>query len=229
MTLRDAVRSAAIVAICGGVVLGASYSFAPAISAEKGQDNKNGRDDRDSKHRKDRDDDDPRIRRGFEIAPVSLDFGRRDRDLVGLGSYIVNAVAGCNDCHSAGPETQFLQGGNPFFGQPKQINPATYLGGGRDFGPYPGPTSPVHIVSRNLTPDSSGLPIGGDSFEEFKVTMTTGHDPDQLHPNLPPPFDGKLLQIMPWFVYQDMTEHDLRAVYEYLSAIPCVAGPDHSC
>lgn len=43
---------------------------------------------------------------------------------------------------------------------------------------------------------------------------------------LPPPFDGDLLQIMPWPIYHHMTDHDLRAIYEYLRAIPCVAGPD---
>jgi hypothetical protein len=30
---------------------------------------------------------------------------------------------------------------------------------------------------------------------------------------------------MPWWLFQGMTEHELRAIYEYLSAIPCVAGP----
>src|SRR5205809_8021520 len=30
-----------------------------------------------------------RIQRGFEIAPVTLDFRNKDRNLVGLGSYIV--------------------------------------------------------------------------------------------------------------------------------------------
>ena len=42
---------------------------------------------------------------------------------------------------------------------------------------------------------------------------------------LPPPFDGALLQIMPWPIYHNMTNHDLRAIYEYLSAVPCIAGP----
>jgi len=50
-------------------------------------------------------------------------------------------------------------------------------------------------------------------------------DLDHLHPNLPPPFDGSLLQIMPWPTFQNMTDHDLRAIYEYLSAIPCIQGP----
>jgi hypothetical protein len=56
---------------------------------------------------------------------------------------------------------------------------------------------------------------------------------DNLHPTctgapdgncLPPPFDGTRLQIMPWPIYHNMTNHDLRSIYEYLSAIPCVAG-----
>ena len=31
--------------------------------------------------------------------------------------------------------------------------------------------------------------------------------------------------IMPWPAFQNMTDHDLREIYEYLSAIPCIAGP----
>ncbi len=177
----------------------------------------------------DRDGDESKIQRGFEAAPVPLNLRGKNRALVGLGSYIVNIGSECNGCHSAGPQTQYLVGGNPYMGAPEVTNPATYLGGGRDFGPYPSPLSPVHIVSRNLTPDHTGLPIGGDTFEEFRHTIRTGIDPDQLHPNLPPPFHGSLLQIMPWPAYQHMTDRDLRAIYEYLSAIPCVAGPGHVC
>jgi hypothetical protein len=39
---------------------------------------------------------------------------------------------------------------------------------------------------------------------------------------LPAPFTGDLLQIMPWPNYHDLTDHDLRAIYEYLSTIPCI-------
>jgi quercetin dioxygenase-like cupin family protein len=57
-----------------------------------------------------------------------------------------------------------LPGRNPFFGQPVKINPATYLGGGRDFGPLlPTPGSP-HIVSRNLTPDKNRAARGRAHF-----------------------------------------------------------------
>ena len=47
-----------------------------------------------------------KVRIGLEIAPVPLDLAHKNRALVGLGSYIVNAVIGCNGCHSAGPATQ---------------------------------------------------------------------------------------------------------------------------
>jgi hypothetical protein len=177
------------------------------------------------------DGDESRIQRGLKIAPVPLKLEDKDRELVGLGSYIVNAQGDCNGCHSAGPTTEFARGGNPYFGQPTKINPATYLGGGRDFGPFPGPGPFPHIISRNLTPDKTGRPEGGRTFAEFVQIIRTGVDLDHLHPTctgapdgtcLPPPFDGALLQIMPWPIYHNMTNHDLRAIYEYLSAIPCI-------
>jgi hypothetical protein len=70
---------------------------------------------------------------------------------------------------------------------------------------------------------------------EFFQIMRTGVDLDHLHPTcpvgtvntgcVPKPFDGNLLQIMPWTSFQDMTDRDIEAIYEYLSAIPCVEGP----
>jgi hypothetical protein len=176
---------------------------------------------------------DSRIEQGLQIGPVPLNLIGKDKNLVGLGSYLVNAVASCNDCHSAGPQSQFLPGGNPYFGQqPTRINPATYLGGGRDFGPVV-PNSP-DIVSRNLTPDKTGLPEGGRTYAQFVQELRTGVDLDHLHPTcsatvttncIPAPFDGNLLQIMPWPTFANLVDHDLRAIYEYLRAVPCIEGP----
>lgn len=152
--------------------------------------------------------DEARIQRGLEIAPVQLKLTRNNRDRVGLGSYLVNAAGGCNDCHTNPP---YAAGHDPFLGEPKQVNAAAYLGGGTFFGPF--------FVSRNLTPDKTGRPEGGASFREFKAIMRTGVDPDQAHPQF-----GPFLQVMPWPVYQSLTDNDLRAIYAYLRAIPCVEG-----
>ena len=79
----------------------------------------------------------------------------------------------------------------------------------------------------------TGLPEGDHTFEEFLTMLRTGKDFDHLHPTctgapnsgcVPKPFDGDLLQIMPWPVQQHMTDHDIRAIYEYLKAIPCIQG-----
>ena len=147
------------------------------------------------------------IRIGFNIAPVQLNLRNRNRALVGLGSYIVNAQGGCNDCHT---HPAFASGGDPYQGQPEVINSEQYLTGGRQFGPF---------TSANLTPDEFGRPAGL-TLERFISTIRTGLDPDGPRPPLPP-----LLQVMPWPVYAKMSTHDLRAIYEYLSAIP--SRPDN--
>lgn len=157
------------------------------------------------------DDSESKIQRGFAIAPVNLNLTGKNRALVGMGSYLVNGVGDCNGCH-AGPAGEFSPGGDPFQGEPKHINPDAYLAGGRPlFGPI--------FLPRNLTPDKTGLPEGGASFEEFRSIIRTGVDPDHAHPQF-----GPLLQVMPWPNFQNMTDYDLRAIYEYLSAIPCIEG-----
>lgn len=157
------------------------------------------------------DDSESRIQRGFAIAPVHLNLKGKNRALVGLGSYLVNGTGDCNGCHF-GPAGEFSPGGDPFLGEPKQINPDAYLAGGTPlFGPI--------FLPRNLTPDKTGLPEGGASFEEFRDIMRTGIDPHQAHPQF-----GPFLQVMPWPSFQNMTDNDLRAIYEYLSAIPCIEG-----
>lgn len=163
---------------------------------------------------KDDKDDDSRIKRGLEIAPVHLNMKGKNRELVGLGSYLVNAVGDCNGCHfsTVSPSSPYLPGHDPYQGEPKQVDPAGYLGGGTEiFGP--------DFVPRNLTPDKTGRPEGGASFEEFRGILRTGIDPDHAHPQF-----GPFLQVMPWPAFQDMTDRDIRAIYEYLRAIPCIEG-----
>jgi hypothetical protein len=141
-----------------------------------------------------------RVAVGYRINPVELNLRGKNRVLVGLGSYLVNAGGGCNDCHT---HPSFAIGGDPFKGETEIINTAQFLAGGRQFGP---------VTSANITPDANGRPAGL-TFEEFEHLLRTGED------------DGEILQVMPWNVYGKMTGVDLRAIYEYLSAIPSL--PDN--
>jgi hypothetical protein len=154
-----------------------------------------------------------RIVRGYLITPVPLDLRGKDPVLVGLGSHNITAKGGCNDCHTAPP---YAPGGDPFAGEPKRINAARYLAGGVPFGPPGDPNTPV---SRNLTPRAStGLPAGL-TWDQFRRTIRTGVDLKH-RPPLAPSQDNDLLQVRPWPVVQNMTDRDLRAIYEYLRAIP---------
>jgi hypothetical protein len=139
-----------------------------------------------------------RIRQGFEIAPVPLNLQGRRLGLVGLGSYIVNAQGGCNDCHTNPP---YAEGGDPFAGEPEQINTAGYLAGGMPFGP--------DLFSANITPCEDGKPAGL-TLEQFIQLIRTGIDPEDNH----------ILQVMPWPIFRKMTDRDLTAIYEFLTTIP---------
>jgi len=149
------------------------------------------------------------VQTGFRISPVKLNLQDKDPELVGLGSYIVNAQGGCNDCHTC---PSYSPGHNPFpapFGVSGdgQVNSANYMAGGIAFGPPP----PVGVISANLTPDATGKPHGL-TLDQFEIALRTGHDP------LDPKFG--LLAVMPWPYFRHMTGHDLDAIYAYLSAIP---------
>lgn len=149
-----------------------------------------------------------RVREGFRISPVKLDLRGRNRALVGIGSYLVNAAGSCNDCHTC---PSYAPGHNPYgppFGPPGggdgQINATNFLAGGVPFNP-PG------VTSANLTPDQGTGRPEGHTFAEFKALIRTGHDADE---------GGRILQVMPWPVLRNLTDRDLRAIYEYLEAIP---------
>jgi hypothetical protein len=231
MTLEQVVKSAATVAAVGVIFLGGMFISSPRAHA----DDSSG-DTPESQE----------VEIGLKIAPVNLNMTGKDRKLVGLGSFIVNGQADCNGCHTSDPTMEYKDPGNPFFNQhPTIVNPDTYLAGGNNFGPVgagivngvvgPGP----NIITRNLTPDHTGLPEGGHSFGDFLTIIRTGKDFDHLHPNcsgVPTPttncyfatpgneIDGNLLQIMPWPTFGNMTDHQLLAIWTYLSAIPCNAN-----
>jgi len=233
MTIRSFAKAAGAAVTFVAIVLTLMSIKAPRVRADGDDDDK-----------------DPRIKIGFKIAPVPLTLAGKDRDLVGLGSYLVNAVADCNGCHTAGgpPNFNYAQGGNPYFGQPQVVDPTVYLSGGQNFGPVGTPTGPngyagPAMITRNLTPDKNGLPEGGHTLRDFMQIMRHGTDFDHIHPTCTPEqiaeieaggtpvciptspgntVRGDLLQIMPWPTFSHMSDHDIEAIYEYLSAIPCI-------
>jgi len=135
---------------------------------------------------------DSQVRRGYEIAPVPLKLSGLNPALVGLGSYIVNAQGGCNDCHT---NPSYAPGGNPFNGQEEMINQAGYLAGGAQFGPF---------TSRNLTPRAPGARPAGLTLDQFIEVMHDGTDFKNRHPQISP-----LLQVMPWPVYGKMSDREI--------------------
>jgi hypothetical protein len=203
---------------------------------------------------------------GLQLAAtggIQLNTAGLDQNMFGLGSYLVS-THDCNGCHTLSPPVEFTPPGNPYLLPPpngpflgvKKYNPATYLGGGNDFGAFPSPGGTVHIISRNLTPGKSGLPEGDHTLAEFTQILRTGIDLDHAHPNcttatnppittncllgIPPfnppgvpPFDGSKLQVMPWPAFQDLTDRQIAAIYEYLKSVPCLEGgpgePAHRC
>jgi hypothetical protein len=168
------------------------------------------------RHRGDREDErNLEVQIGFAISPVKLNLEGKDPDLVGLGSYIVNAQGGCNDCHTC---PSYKPGHNPFhppFGVSGdgEINSPTYLAGGVDFGP-----APFTVTSDNITPDSTGKP-NGLTLEQFHILMRTGHDAVR----------NDNLAVMPWPIYRHMTGRDLDAIYAFLTAIPPAETPSTHC
>jgi len=177
------------------------------------------------------------IQQGFDASPIpkdKLNLTGKDVARVGRGAYLVNGAGDCSGCHSfprflakgdtAGSDPAV---GDPYSGVPSDqsvsgqllanFNNKHYLAGGRCFGGF---------MSRNITPDKSGRPLGLTE-KEFITVMRTGRDVAcENNPSDPicqlgtPGANEAVLQTMPWPTYHSMTDTDLKAIYAYLSAIP---------
>ena len=114
-------------------------------------------------------------------------------DKVAHGSYIVNALAHCFECHTTRGPT-----GAPDF--------AGHMGaGGFDITLAPDAV----VMTPNITPDPE-TGIGKWSDADIKKAITEGISPSGGH--LSPP--------MPYPFFKNMTEEDLDAVVAYLRTIP---------
>ncbi|WP_153800373.1 c-type cytochrome [Foetidibacter luteolus] len=136
--------------------------------------------------------------------------------LIARGEYLVNTT-GCDDCHSPkqmgpqGPEIipELRLSGYPS-GRPIQKADSNVVKQGWAlFGPdLTSAVGPWGMsFAANLTSDGTG--IGNWKEEQFINAIRNGKwkGLDANRPLLPP---------MPWFVYRNMTDYDLRAIYAFL-------------
>ena len=139
------------------------------------------------------------------------------------GKYLVAAL-GCGDCHTPlkmttdGPipdESMHLAGhpaGHEMPPVPKlPEGPWMWLGAGTNTA-FAGPWGISYVP--NITPDEV-TGIGSWTEEIFVNTIKTGKHWGQSRPILPP---------MPWTSYRNMTDDDLKAIYEYLRTVPAISN-----
>jgi cytochrome c553 len=139
------------------------------------------------------------------------------------GKYLVEAVAGCDDCHTPktmgpnGPEpdmTRRLSGHpeKPELGAVPKMAGGWALAGSPDLTAWAGPWGVSYTA--NLTPDqNTGLGIWTEDM--FIKTMRLGKHMGQSRPVLPP---------MPWEVFRNMTDDDLKAIFAFLRTLPPVSN-----
>ncbi len=127
------------------------------------------------------------------------------------GAYLVS-VTGCHDCHSPKADDQMTpDAARLLSGRPMPTFPPEQTAGeiraSLDFTAFSGPWGVSYAA--NLTPDPE-TGIGARYTEAaFIKTIRTGRKPEGE--NLMPP--------MPWTVYRNLTDEDLRAVYAYLTTL----------
>jgi len=153
--------------------------------------------------------------RGLAIRPLAApaDLDTRSANeiaAIGRGSYLVNAIAHCSDCHS-----------NPSRSTTMKVNTAHYLSGGAVF-PSPPGLGPIIHQTRSMSADLSGKTHGflnepGASFELFLGIISSGQHIDDTPP-MP------IAWPMPWDVFQHMTLSDLAAIWTYLKTIPPIVS-----
>lgn len=134
------------------------------------------------------------------------------------GRYLTR-IMGCNDCHTPwamterGPEPDMTR---ELSGHPQDVAiargaaldaPWEWAGAGTNTA-FSGPFGVS--FSANLTPDrETGL--GTWTAETFLATIRNGRHEGQGRPLLPP---------MPWPMYKQATDDDLRAIFAYLQTLP---------
>ncbi len=113
------------------------------------------------------------------------------------GRYLANGPAACYTCHTPRDVIAgFVEAGPRFSGSSEA---------------EPDPTDPdFEFITPNLTPGAGGV-VGAWSEDQFVERFRRGVA-----------FKGS---IMPWDNFKQMTEQDIRSIYQYLKTVPAAAGP----
>ena len=140
------------------------------------------------------------------------------------GKYIVS-TAGCHDCHTPwkmgekGPEPDMARAlsGHPAEAKlppPPKITEAWNFVGSATFTAFSGPWGISYAA--NLTPDqNNGTGIWTE--EMFMQAIRTGKHMGQAS-------SRDILPPMPWNVYRNFTDADLKAIYAYTRTLPPIAN-----
>ena len=135
-------------------------------------------------------------------APVPVDLANKSTLLAQRGAYLVRLI-NCQNCHS----TVNQKVGTDAAKDGWNVTPEYYLSGGK---------VQQGVKVANLTPDALGNPAGL-SLKQFKAAVKQGVSSID---------SSKKLVSMPWYNYAEMTDTDVKAIYEYLRSIPALAmGP----
>lgn len=144
-----------------------------------------------------------------------------DAEMVKRGEYLV-ATSGCNDCHTPwkmgenGPEPDMdlMLSGHPESLVVTEVPPITEPWIALTYATNTAIAGPWGVsFTANLTPDAETGVLRDYSEEQFLLAMRTGRHLGQGRPILPP---------MPWSVYGQMTDEDLKSIYSYLRQIPAI-------
>ncbi len=132
------------------------------------------------------------------LIPSDADFGEKPEkaNIVEYGKYM-RKLAACPDCHTPMGKGEYIEG--------------MEFAGGMDLIFEDGSL----CRSANLTPDKE-TGIGRYSEEEFIALFKKYEDSTFINK----PLDkNQVNSMMPWLVYKDMKEYDLKAIYSYLSSL----------
>jgi mono/diheme cytochrome c family protein len=140
---------------------------------------------------------------------------------VARGKYLVEAVGGCNDCHTPykmgdnGPEPDMTRmlSGHP---AGASVTPPPHLSGpwmaavSNTFTAWAGPWGLSY--TKNLTPDKD-TGLGTWTEQQFVDTLRNGREQGRGRQLLPP---------MPWQDFRLMNDDDLKSIFAFLKTIPAV-------